>query len=133
MTGNEISNFFFEIFLNLRNQDYSLGVRVETSLSFCHPGSGFWSLAGVVVKSLSVATEWQINFYRCGALTLFVGLVILLRYRRSGLSVIRKSGKKGFRSISYIHYWFILIYLAKGAQILLGLFLHGLFKKIFKH
>ena len=56
----------------------------------------FWSLAGVVVKSLSVATEWQINFYRCGALTLFVGLVILLRYRRSGLSVIRKSGKKGF-------------------------------------
>ena len=48
------------------------------------------------MKSLSVATEWQINFYRCGALTLFVGLVILLRYRRSGLSVIRKSGKKGF-------------------------------------
>jgi drug/metabolite transporter (DMT)-like permease len=60
----------------------------------------FWSLAGVVVKSLSVATEWQINFYRCAALTLFVGLVILLRYRRSGLSVIRKSGKKGvFRGL----------------------------------
>ena len=54
----------------------------------------FWSIAGVVVKSLEVSTEWQINFYRCGALAIFVALVIVFRYRRSAFSVIRAGGAK---------------------------------------
>ena len=49
----------------------------------------FWSLAGVVVKSLEQATEWQINFYRCLSLALFVAAVTLIRYRRSTLTVLR--------------------------------------------
>ena len=52
----------------------------------------FWSLAGVIVKSLEQATEWQINFYRCGSLALWVALVILIRYRRSVATVIRAGG-----------------------------------------
>lgn len=54
----------------------------------------FWSLAGVVVKSLEQATEWQINFYRCLSLTLFVAAVTLIRYRRSTLMVLRMGGLK---------------------------------------
>ena len=54
----------------------------------------FWSLAGVVVKSLEQATEWQINFYRCLSLTLFVAAVTLIRYRRSTLAVLRMGGLK---------------------------------------
>ena len=58
----------------------------------------FWSLAGVVVKSLEQATEWQINFYRCLSLTLFVAAVTLIRYRRSTLTVLRMGGLKTFMS-----------------------------------
>ncbi len=54
----------------------------------------FWSLAGVVVKSLEQATEWQINFYRCLSLALFVAIVTLIRYRRSTLAVLRAGGFK---------------------------------------
>tara|TARA_B100000686_G_scaffold277480_1_gene296973 strand:+ start:5712 stop:6563 length:852 start_codon:yes stop_codon:yes gene_type:complete len=54
----------------------------------------FWSLAGVVVKSLEQATEWQINFYRCISLALFVAIVTLIRYRRSTLAVLRVGGFK---------------------------------------
>ena len=54
----------------------------------------FWSLAGVIVKSLEQATEWQINFYRCGSLAIFVALVTLLRYRHSTLVVIRSGSLK---------------------------------------
>ena len=54
----------------------------------------FWSLAGVIVKSLEQATEWQINFYRCGSLAIFVALLTLLRYRHSTLVVIRSGGMK---------------------------------------
>ena len=54
----------------------------------------FWSLAGVIVKSLEQATEWQINFYRCGSLAIFVAVVTLLRYRHSTLVVIRSGGLK---------------------------------------
>ena len=54
----------------------------------------FWSLAGVVVKSLEQATEWQINFYRCISLTLFVAAVTVIRYRRSTLTVLRMGGLK---------------------------------------
>ncbi|MCP4828598.1 MAG: DMT family transporter [Proteobacteria bacterium] len=58
----------------------------------------FWSLAGVIVKSLEHATEWQINFYRCGSLALFVALVILIRYRRSTGAVMRAGGFKALFS-----------------------------------
>ena len=58
----------------------------------------FWSLAGVVVKSLEQATEWQINFYRCLSLALFVAAVTLIRYRRSTLTVLRMGGLKTFMS-----------------------------------
>ena len=54
----------------------------------------FWSLAGVVVKSLEQATEWQINFYRCASLALFVAIVTLIRYRRSTVAVLRAGGVK---------------------------------------
>ena len=54
----------------------------------------FWSLAGVVVKSLEQATEWQINFYRCLSLALFVAAVTLIRYRSSTLTVLRMGGLK---------------------------------------
>lgn len=54
----------------------------------------FWSLAGVVVKSLEQATEWQINFYRCLSLALFVAAVTVIRYRRSTLTVLRMGGLK---------------------------------------
>ena len=54
----------------------------------------FWSLAGVVVKSLEQATEWQINFYRCISLAVFVAIVTLIRYRRSTLAVLRAGGFK---------------------------------------
>jgi len=54
----------------------------------------FWSFAGVIVKSLEYATEWQINFYRCGSLALFVSLVILFRYRWSAPGIIRSGGLK---------------------------------------
>ena len=54
----------------------------------------FWSLAGVVVKSLEQATEWQINFYRCASLAVFVAIVTLIRYRRSTLAVLRAGGSK---------------------------------------
>ncbi|MAK32767.1 MAG: EamA family transporter [Acidiferrobacter sp.] len=77
-----------------------------------HPGRGllkrhylfaitapvFWSLAGVVVKSLEQATEWQINFYRCLSLALFVAAVTLIRYRRSTLTVLRMGGLKTLMS-----------------------------------
>ena len=52
----------------------------------------FWSLAGVIVKSLEQATEWQINFYRCGSLAIFVAVVTLFRYRRSVATVIHAGG-----------------------------------------
>ena len=58
----------------------------------------FWSLAGVVVKSLEQATEWQINFYRCLSLALFVAAVTLVRYRRSTLTVLRMGGLKTLMS-----------------------------------
>ena len=58
----------------------------------------FWSLAGVVVKSLEQATEWQINFYRCLSLALFVAAVTLIRYRRSTLTVLRMGGLKTLTS-----------------------------------
>lgn len=58
----------------------------------------FWSLAGVVVKSLEQATEWQINFYRCLSLALFVAAVTVIRYRRSTLTVLRMGGLKTFMS-----------------------------------
>ena len=58
----------------------------------------FWSLAGVVVKSLEQATEWQINFYRCLSLALFVATVTLIRYRRSTLTVLRMGGLKTLMS-----------------------------------
>ncbi len=58
----------------------------------------FWSLAGVVVKSLEQATEWQINFYRCLSLALFVAAVTLIRYRRSTLTVLRMGGLKTLMS-----------------------------------
>ena len=54
----------------------------------------FWSFAGVIVKSLEHATEWQINFYRCGSLALFVSLVILFRYRWSAPGILRSGGLK---------------------------------------
>ena len=54
----------------------------------------FWSIAGVVIKSLEVASEWQINFYRCASLALFVSLVILFRYRRSTVFVMRAGGRR---------------------------------------
>ena len=54
----------------------------------------FWSLAGVVVKSLDQATEWQLNFYRCLSLAVFVAIVTLIRYRRSTLAVLRAGGFK---------------------------------------
>ena len=54
----------------------------------------FWSLAGVVVKSLEQATEWQINFYRCISLALFVAIFTFIRYRRSTLAVLRAGGFK---------------------------------------
>ena len=62
----------------------------------------FWSLAGVVVKSLEQATEWQINFYRCLSLTLFVATVILIRYRRSTLTVLRMGGLKTIISGAFL-------------------------------
>ena len=58
----------------------------------------FWSLAGVVVKSLEQATEWQINFYRCLSLALFVAAVTLIRYRRSTLTVLQMGGLKTLMS-----------------------------------
>ena len=58
----------------------------------------FWSLAGVVVKSLEQATEWQINFYRCLSLALFVAAVTLIRYRSSTLTVLRMGGLKTLMS-----------------------------------
>ena len=58
----------------------------------------FWSLAGVVVKSLEQATEWQINFYRCLSLALFVAAVTVIRYRRSTLTVLRMGGLKTLMS-----------------------------------
>ena len=58
----------------------------------------FWSLAGVVVKSLEQATEWQINFYRCLSLALFVAAVTLIRYWRSTLTVLRMGGLKTLMS-----------------------------------
>ena len=48
----------------------------------------------MVIKSLEVASEWQINFYRCASLALFVSLVILFRYRRSTVFVMRAGGRK---------------------------------------
>ena len=47
-----------------------------------------------MVKSLEQATEWQINFYRCASLALFVALVTLIRYRRSAFGVLRAGGSK---------------------------------------
>ena len=58
----------------------------------------FWSLAGVVVKSLEQATEWQINFYRCLSLALFVAALTLIRYRCSTLTVLRMGGLKTLMS-----------------------------------
>jgi len=55
----------------------------------------FWSITGVTVRSMEAATAWQINFYRSGTLALFVLAVLLVRYRRRTLAVIRAAGGNG--------------------------------------
>ena len=54
----------------------------------------FWSLTGLVIRKMDAATEWQINFYRSGTVALFVLCVLLWRYRRQTLAMIRCAGFK---------------------------------------
>ncbi len=58
-------------------------------------GPVFWSISGVTVRVMDSATEWQINFYRSGALALFVLAVLAFRYRGGTLRAIRATGLAG--------------------------------------
>lgn len=55
----------------------------------------FWSLTGVTVRYMESATEWQINFYRSGALAVFVFVVLAFRYRSGVWRAIRVTGITG--------------------------------------
>lgn len=54
----------------------------------------FWSLTGLVIRLLNEVDEWQINFYRSTALSIFLLLYLAIKYRRNFWLVVRASGRK---------------------------------------
>ena len=52
----------------------------------------FWSMSGVVVRSMEGASEWQINLYRSGSLAVFVFLLLCVWYRARFFQVLRAGG-----------------------------------------
>lgn len=62
-------------------------------LAICAPV--FWSVTGIVVRTLERADQWQINFYRSSALALFMLLLLWARHGRRTLTVIGRTGRKG--------------------------------------
>src|SRR5919106_2771837 len=52
----------------------------------------FWSLGGVLVRSVDAASEWQILFVRSCALALALFCVLVVRYRSQVLQRMRKAG-----------------------------------------
>ena len=67
----------------------------------------FWSISGVVIRSTEDVNEWQINFYRSGALAVFVLFVLLIRYRRGLWRTMRAAGMTAvvagaFISVAYV-------------------------------
>ena len=67
----------------------------------------FWSISGIVIRSMEGATEWQINLYRSGSLTVFIFLFLCVRYRARLWGAIVASGITAvvggfFLSIAYL-------------------------------
>ena len=62
----------------------------------------FWSISGVVIRSTEEVNEWQINFYRSGALALFVLVVLLVRYRRGLGRTMRAAGMTAVMAGAFI-------------------------------
>ena len=67
----------------------------------------FWSISGVVIRNTEEVNEWQINFYRSGALAAFVLIVLLVRYRRGLWRTMRAAGMTAvvagaFISVAYV-------------------------------
>lgn len=54
---------------------------------------GFWSLGGVLVRSVETATEWQIVFIRACALALALLFVLCVRHRSRVIAELQKSGR----------------------------------------
>ena len=56
----------------------------------------FWSFAGLAVRLIEFANEWQILFFRSTTLVAFLTLYLLVTHGRAMIDVIRKCGKIGF-------------------------------------
>jgi len=54
----------------------------------------FWSLTGVVVRLLESADQWQANFYRSGALAVFLLVYLVAKYPNQFFARLTRSGFK---------------------------------------
>ncbi len=54
----------------------------------------FWSLTGVVIRLLESADQWQANFYRSGALAIFLLVYLWGKYPNNFWRRLRRSGLK---------------------------------------
>lgn len=55
----------------------------------------FWSITGIVVRLLEHTDEWQANFYRSGALAVFLIYYLVWNYPTTIFQVFRRAGFKG--------------------------------------
>lgn len=54
-----------------------------------------WSVAGVTVRLMEEAGEWQITFFRSASMALFMLVLLGVRYRRGVIRAIRATGGLG--------------------------------------
>ncbi|MFQ6023900.1 MAG: DMT family transporter [Acidiferrobacterales bacterium] len=55
----------------------------------------FWSIAGIIVRLIESASEWQILFYRSGSLAVMLVIVLAVQNRRALLTTFRAAGTAG--------------------------------------
>lgn len=66
-----------------------------TGLLFVFFAGIFWSTQGLAVRLIDDANAWQILFYRSLALTVFLAIVILLKYGQRSLNAVQITGRGG--------------------------------------
>lgn len=67
--------------------------RASLLLVFC--AGVFWSTQGLAIRLIDRADAWQILFYRSVALSVFLAVVLGLRYGRGALAAIGTAGRPG--------------------------------------
>ena len=55
----------------------------------------FWSLGGILIRTIETATDWQIVLYRSIALALTIFAVLAMRHRRRVFDRFRRVGATG--------------------------------------